>query len=417
MTRRLNSKKGLYSSYRRKVRALRARFRRAPARTAFQHRCRAAMSVVWVNAIAVLCAFGACASFPQSPVPAPSAPQPGDAYFNNWPKDADPVRVGKRVAERFIPAAHMDMSYLDPPGGLHYAQVATWYGALTYAALAKDKDLTQQLVARFQPFFGAEARRVPMINHVDASVFGALPLEIYRQTSAHQYRAMGLTFADGQWDRPREDGLTNQTRFWIDDMYMITLLQVQAFRSTGDVKYLDRTAAEMVAYLDKLQQPNGLFFHAPDAPIHWGRGNGWMAAGMTELLSELPAKNRHRPRILAAYRKMMATLLAHQAASGMWRQVVDHPEFWEETSGSAMFTFAFVTGVKSGWLDEKPYALAARKAWIALTSYITAEGDVREVCVGTGTKNDLNHYLTRPRAVGDPHGQAPVLWTASALLR
>src|SRR5450755_4416645 len=35
--------------------------------------------------------------------------------------------------------------------------------------------------------------------------------------------------------------------------------------------YLDRDALKMVSYLDKLQQPNGLFFHAPDVPFFWGR--------------------------------------------------------------------------------------------------------------------------------------------------
>ena len=100
-----------------------------------------------------------------------------------------------------------------------------------------------------------------------------------------------------------------QTRWWIDDMYMITALQLQAYRATGDAKYLERAAREMVAYLEKLQQPNGLFFHAPDVKHFWGRGDGWVAVGMAEMLRELPAKHKLRKPILAAYRKMMATLL------------------------------------------------------------------------------------------------------------
>ena len=80
-------------------------------------------------------------------------------------------------------------------------------------------------------------------------------------------------------------GLTSQTRIWIDDMYMITAVQVQAYRATDDKKYIDRAAKEMVLYLDSLQSPNGLFYHAHDVPFFWGRGNGWIAAGMSELLS------------------------------------------------------------------------------------------------------------------------------------
>jgi unsaturated rhamnogalacturonyl hydrolase len=49
-------------------------------------------------------------------------------------------------------------------------------------------------------------------------------------------------------------------------------------------------------------------------------------------------------------------------------------------------------------------------------AHLTPEGDITEVCVGSGTKNDLEHYRDRPRATDDPHGPAPVLWSAAALL-
>lgn len=71
-------------------------------------------------------------------------------------------------------------------------------------------------------------------------------------------------------------------------MYMITIVQSEAYKATGDPKYINRAAKEMVLYLDELQHPNGLFYHAPDVPYYWGRGDGWMAVGMTELLFNLP---------------------------------------------------------------------------------------------------------------------------------
>lgn len=75
-------------------------------------------------------------------------------------------------------------------------------------------------------------------------------------------------------------------------MYMITIVQTHAYKVTKDRKYIDRAAKEMVMYLDELQRPNGLFYHAPDVPFYWGRGNGWMAAGMSELLRCLPKKHK-----------------------------------------------------------------------------------------------------------------------------
>lgn len=50
-------------------------------------------------------------------------------------------------------------------------------------------------------------------------------------------------------------------------MYMITILQIEAYKVTKEIKYINRAAEEMVLYLDKLQRPNGLFYHALDVPF------------------------------------------------------------------------------------------------------------------------------------------------------
>jgi unsaturated rhamnogalacturonyl hydrolase len=347
-------------------------------------------------------------------MPSLAAEANSSQYLSNWPSEASPQSVGIKVADNFLKREH----FLYPDNNVvHYAEVVAWYGALDLADQLQNKELLASLEQRFIPLMSQGNKLVPPANHVDFSVFGLVPLQLYLQTGDSRYRSFGLSFADAQWDRPLEDGLTNQTRYWVDDMYMITALQGAAFRATSDSKYIDRAANEMVAYLRRLQQPNGLFHHAVDAPFFWGRGNGWYAAGMAELLRVLPANHPQREVIMNAYKKMMASLLKYQSNDGLWRQLVDHPASWIETSSSAMFTFAFVVGVQQNWLPAEIYGPAARKAWLALVGYINESGDLREVCVGTGTKNDLQYYLDRPRSVGDLHGQAPLLWAAAALLR
>jgi unsaturated rhamnogalacturonyl hydrolase len=101
----------------------------------------------------------------------------------------------------------------------------------------------------------------------------------------------------------------------------------------------------------------------------------------------------------------------------MWRQLIDHPEAWPESSSSAMFSFALITGVKHGWLDAATYAPAARSAWIAVVGYVDQNYDVTQVCTGTGKLDNMQYYLDRKRETGNLHGQAPVLWAATALLR
>ena len=350
--------------------------------------------------------------------------------FGAWPKGASPEEVGARIADRFLAQPHSQYGRMGKtPKQITYPDVCTWYGALAFTKETKDGALKNRLIQRFEPLFGADARLLPAPNHVDNTVFGAIPLELYLLTKEPRYLALGKSFADAQWAPPqgKDDtpearawmarGLTWQTRLWIDDMFMITMVQAQAFRATGERAYIDRAAKEMVVYLDELQRPNGLFYHAPDVPFFWGRGNGWMAAGTAELLRSLPEDNPDRPRILDGYRKMMASLLKFQAADGMWRQLIDDAESWPETSGTGMFAFAMITGVKHGWLDAETYGSAARKAWLALLGYIDANGDVRDVCEGTNKKADRQYYLDRKRITGDLHGQAPVIWCAAALLR
>jgi rhamnogalacturonyl hydrolase YesR len=353
-----------------------------------------------------------------------SQPVKVNSDLKHWPKGSTPQEIGKRIAEHFVirplPVA---------PRKIPYPEVCTWYGALTFASLAKDNKLITRLEERFSTLFGVDSVLIPVPNHVDNTVFGSVPIELYLLTKNQKYLDLGKSMADRQWAAPEgtavapeaqvlfNKGFTPQTRMWIDDMYMITAVQIQAYRATGDQKYIDRAAREMVLYLDSLQRPNGLFYHAPDVPFFWSRGNGWMAAGMSELLSSLPKDNPNRPKIMQGYKKMMASLLKYQAENGTWRQLIDEPDSWCETSGTGMFAFAMITGVKNGWLDKNIYGAAARKAWLGIISYIDKNDEVQEVCEGTGKKNDRQYYFDRKRNVGDLHGQAPILWCASALLR
>ena len=336
----------------------------------------------------------------------------GNASFDAWPKGYDPVEIGTAIAVHFNSSPHLR------PTRILYPEVCCWYGALEIARITGNTQLLANLQARFEPLFTTEGALLPPRGqHVDFSMFGSLPLELYMLTKDKRYLDLGLSYADAQWTKPDPAGMTPETRYWIDDMYMITIVQVQAFRATGDHKYLDRAALEMAAYLEKLQQPNGLFFHAPDVPFFWGRGNGWFAAGMTEILRDLPKDHPQHARILRGYKTMMAALLHSQTTPGMWRQLLDHAEAWPEISGTGMFAFALISGVRYGWLDRASYGPSARHAWIALAGYVDQNNDVTSVCEGTNKLNNLEYYLLRKRRTGDFHGQAPVMWSAAALLR
>jgi rhamnogalacturonyl hydrolase YesR len=345
----------------------------------------------------------------------------------DWPKEADPKAAGARIVDNLLkrgPATR--------PHG--YPEVCAAYGSFRFAEAIGDKQMHDKLMARYGSIADEGSpltRRRP--GHVDATVWGTLPLKIYQITGEKKFLDVGLHCADYQWEKPdmsrvREEnranvqalvdaGFTSQARYWIDDMFMITGVQVNAYRATKDRKYLDRAAKTMVSYLDKLQQPNGLFYHRnPEAKFFWGRGDGWVAVGMTEILFDLPQDHPDRPRILKGYTDMMAALKQYQTESGMWRQIIDYEPSWLESSCTGMFTFAIANGVKKGWLAADEYKPVVKKAWPALVTYMDENGNMKEVCRGTNTSADIQYYMDRPRPLGDMHGQAAMIWASWAVL-
>jgi rhamnogalacturonyl hydrolase YesR len=343
-----------------------------------------------------------------------------------FPAASNPRELGNKVVDDLI-SREFDSGYARR-GGMSYPEVCTAYGAIRFVGAMKEKDRLEKLVKRYEVFFTDEGK--PLItqpNNVDNTVFGILPMEMFRQTKDTRWLDLGKPYADAQWRVPANanlrayeqdyvnKGLTWQTRYWVDDMFMVTALQTEAFRVTNNAQYLDRAATQVAAYISRIQQPNGLFFHHEDSPFYWSRGNGWMAVGMAELLSELPADHPKRALILEGYRKMMGGLLKTQGEDGMWKQLLDQKDSWPETSGSGMFVFALATGVRNKWLDDPAAKPAAQKAWTALAGYLNPDGKVREVCEGTGRGYSVQYYEDRRRNVGDFHGQAGFIWAAYAV--
>ena len=221
---------------------------------------------------------------------------------------------------------------------------------------------------------------------------------------------MGKAIADRQWSDPTPDGLTSETRFWIDDMYMLTILRARGLPRHRRQQISRPRRQRDGAYLDKLQQPNGLFYHAPDVPFFWGRGDGWVAAGMTEMLRSLPAgpsATRAHPPRLQADDGRSAQVTRARTACGVNSSITTKrgknppaPACSPSRSSPASRTAG----------STPTYGPAARKAWIAVTGFIDQNSDVTSVCEGTNKFNSLDYYLARQRRTGDFHGQEPVLW-------
>src|SRR6185436_15635223 len=139
---------------------------------------------------------------------------------------------------------------------------------------------------------------------------------------------------------------------WTDDMFMATAVLARSGARPGHERDLEIAARLLIEYAARLQQASGLFHHASDGPAAWGRGNGFAALGLMETLTRLPPSHPSRGQVLEIYKRQMAAVLPHQAADGMWRQIIDAEGAYREETATAMLMSAMARGVRLGWLDR-----------------------------------------------------------------
>jgi unsaturated rhamnogalacturonyl hydrolase len=229
-----------------------------------------------------------------------------------------------------------------------------------------------------------------------------------------------LRLEDGTLARPRPV----RNSIWADDAYMSIPFLAQMGALSGDRKYFDDAAAQMLHFADHLFVPStGLFTHhwntvnPDDEPrYYWGRADGWCTVSMVELLDVLPEDHPLRGRILRLFRVHAQALASLQAGDGLWHQMLDRTDSYTETSCSAMFTYALAKGVNRGWLDPTAYGVVAIEGWNGLSTRVDDEGHIIGTCVGTGYADDDVFYYHRP-ALDDIHGYGPVLLAGSEMIR
>ncbi len=211
---------------------------------------------------------------------------------------------------------------------------------------------------------------------------------------------------DHTFSRPEPEPAT----VWADDLFMSVPFLLRMGKIYKDPLLYDEVARQVIQFNSYLlDESSGLYFHGwynergENTPVRWGRANGWIIWATSEALMELPKKHPDYKKILKIYRRHMKALAAVQGESGMWHQVLDHSETFEESSCTAMFTLGMARGVRLGWLP-KSYGPKALRAWEALQGKIRADGTVIDICRGTGIGDDVDFYENRKRFDHDPRG-------------
>ena len=218
-------------------------------------------------------------------------------------------------------------------------------------------------------------------------------------------------------NRPLADTL------WLDDLYMSVPALAQMGALTGETRYFDDAAAQILQYARRMFVPEKkLYMHGwvqgmePHPAFHWGRANGWAIVALAELLSVLPEDHPRSAALLELFRAHAAGIAAVQGTAGLWHQLLDRPATYDETSCSAMFTYALARGINRGWLDALAYGPVVSLGWNAVARQVNAEGYVEGTCVGTGMGFDPMFYAHRPVSPYAAHAYGPVLLAGAEMI-
>jgi len=312
--------------------------------------------------------------------------------FNSDMNKSDIKTVLKTVADWQIktPLTH---DHADWTNGALYAGMVQW------AAIAGDdkyyewlKDISEK------NGWTHMARKEPQGKYIaDDYCVGQTYIELYRK-----YRDKKMIKPmRGYFDQILKNPATGDLKFentdlywstqrwsWCDALFMGPTVWAKMASVTGRKKYLDFMYNEYKATTDYLyDKEEDLYFRdsnyftrkeANGQKIFWGRGNGWVFAGLPIIIKELPPSYEHKDYFVTIYKKMAAKLLKLQTPDGSWHASLLDPDSYPnpEMSATAFFVYGLSWGVNNGYLDKTTYLPAIRKGWECMVSSVWPDGKV-----------------------------------------
>ena len=202
---------------------------------------------------------------------------------------------------------------------------------------------------------------------------------------------------------------------WADDAFMALSFLVRMGEVTGDNTYFDDAANQILNYTRYLWcKKKGVYYHCyhtdnkQHGVAHWSRANGWIFMATADLLARMPKNHPMREDVIRNFQMQADGVIRYQGTNGLWHQLLDKPDSYEEVTGTSMFVFGIAKGVKEGWLHPN-YIYVAWEGLKGMLTKISSEGDVTAICAGTGIMPGLSFYYNRPQWKNDPMGEGPVL--------
>ena len=232
-------------------------------------------------------------------------------------------------------------------------------------------------------------------------------------------------------EQPRVDDGAFKRRdesMWADDMYMSVPFLTRYAVLSGDERFFDEAAEQLLLFKKHLFMPEKKIMahmkslrHGKKNEIPWCRGNGWVMFSLSELLEKLPRTHEKRGALLDFYNELTQGYLALQDACGLWHQILDDPESYLESSATAMFICAFARGIVAGYLAPSLRGAAieaVQRAWEGLARYIIDRGgNIYGICRGSSFSFSRHYYRGLSWNYNDTHGTGIIMLAGVELVK
>ncbi|SDZ73323.1 unsaturated rhamnogalacturonyl hydrolase [Lachnospiraceae bacterium NK3A20] len=268
--------------------------------------------------------------------------------------------------------------------------------------------------------------------------------EKYRKamdTVRHQLDIQPRTASGSFWHK---DIYPNQ--IWLDGLYMAQPFYMQ-YETELDKMQGCRDSFEQFVRVEKFMKDakTGLYYHGYDesrqmywadtvtgcSPNFWLRALGWFACALVETADVMHESLYYERRYLMKMLENLAKALEPwQDESGMFYQVIDHPEAegnYLETSGTALLAYALMKGARLDYLPAR-FADMGEKAFRGIVDRYLFENEdgtlgLGGICLVAGLggpqrrDGSLAYYFSEPVVKNEAKGTAPFILAYTEMLR
>ena len=287
------------------------------------------------------------------------------------------------------------------------------------------------------------------LDHINP---GKVLFPLYYATGDERYKRAAFLLREQLRTHPRtsEGGFWHKQiyprQMWLDGLYMADPFYAEFAGAFHEPAIFEDVARQIALIVAHTRDPETcLYYHGWDesrqqrwahpetgrSPHVRGRGMGWFAMALPDVLDHFPVSHPQYGTITAILGRLASAVAAVQDPdSGVWYQVLDQadtPGNYLEASASCMFVYAFAKGLRRGYISTvyrdvllKGYeGILARFVTVDERGLVSLSGICRVAGLGGTPYRDgsFTYYVSEAVVVNDYKGIGPFILASAEVER